>query len=190
MILLPTYAAMAAGPRPPLLAVNLVQNPDPLIAFGKVYIVYELTLTSYDSSPIELSALRISDANNSRTTFSFSGPALADMVRPIDSGPPDEISAVRIETGQSRLVFIWLPFNAPAALPRIFVTSIQCRVKRQSSEAYDIDLAPVSVGTSAPISVGPPLRGGIWLAEGGPSNTSYHRRARMVVNGNLVSFPQ
>ncbi|HTY55473.1 MAG TPA: hypothetical protein VMB26_09750, partial [Candidatus Binataceae bacterium] len=52
--------AAAKGARPPLLAVQVVHVPDPMTAFGKAYVVYELALTSYDSSAIDLTSLRVS----------------------------------------------------------------------------------------------------------------------------------
>jgi len=46
-----------------------------------------------------------------------------------------------------------------------------------------MDVARVTVGSQQPLVLGPPLRGGDWLAANGPSNTSVHRRALLVVNG-------
>jgi murein DD-endopeptidase len=39
------------------------------------------------------------------------------------------------------------------------------------------------VSTRRPLVIDSPLRGGDWLAANGPSNTSVHRRALLVVNG-------
>src|SRR6185503_16629451 len=46
-----------------------------------------------------------------------------------------------------------------------------------------ITLADISVARSAPAPVGEPLTGSGWLAANGPSNTSSHRRAVIVLDG-------
>ncbi|MBF6570308.1 MAG: M23 family metallopeptidase [Candidatus Binataceae bacterium] len=184
----PLQNAAAADARPALLAVGVVQNPNPMVAFGNAYLVYELILTSYDSNPIDVTGLRVADADNPRTVFTFSGAKLASMIHRI--GATDEASApTKIESGRTSVVYVWIPFADPSAVPRRLTNDVECRVKRQVDEQYDIRAAPIAVDEAPPISIGPPLRGGDWLAGGGPSNTSYHRRARMVVNG-VVYFAQ
>jgi Peptidase family M23 len=173
----------ATGPRPPLLSVQVVQAPDPMIAFGKAYVVYELLLTSFDSRPIELSKLRVVDADDRDTAFNFAGAALAAMVSPV--GPDSGVASTSIGSGQVRLAYIWLSFTAADRVPRRIAHFLQCRVGAEPGEVYEIALPPITVGQSPPLSIGPPLRGGDWVAEGGPSNSSYHRRARMVGNGTV-----
>ena len=46
-----------------------------------------------------------------------------------------------------------------------------------------MEMPRVTVGSQQPLVIAPPLRGGDWLAANGPSNTSVHRRALLVVNG-------
>ena len=180
--------AAAADARPALLAVEVVRNPDPMVAFGKAYVVYELVLTSYDSSPIDVTGLRVADADNPQTVFTFSSADLAKMILRVgaasDAGAP-----AKIESGQTSIVYVWIPFADPSAVPRRLANVVECRVKRRIDEQYDIRAAPITVDNAPPISIGAPLRGGDWLAGGGPSNTSYHRRARMAVNG-VVYFAQ
>lgn len=173
----------ATGPRPPLLSVQMVAVPDPMIAFGKAYVVYELLLTSFDSRSIELSKLRVVDADDRASAFTFSGAALAAMVSPVgaDSGG----APTSIGSGQVRLVYIWLPFAAANRVPRRITHFLQCRIGAKPGEVDEIEVPPITVGQSPPLSIGPPLRGGDWIAEGGPSNSSYHRRARMVGNGTV-----
>lgn len=178
----------AEGSRPPLLTVHVVQAPDPMVAFGKAYVVYELVLTSYDSGAIDITALRVIDSDNPGTEFKFTGAELADMIQPI-TRPDKTIDNTHIASGQTRLVYVWLPFSAANRVARRLAHFIQCRVMREHQEEYEIEVSPIAVREAPPISVGPPLRGGDWIAEGGPSNSSYHRRARMVVDG-VIYFAQ
>ena len=183
-ILLGAQSADASGGRPPLLTVNVIQNPDPMTAFGRAYLVYELLLTSYDSSPIHVTGLRVSDPDNAATAFTFSSTDLADMIQPINAGDSGADHTI-IASGQTRLVYMWLDYSAADKVPRRLAHFIQCRAKREAEEDYEIEVAPIQVREAPPLSVGPPLRGGDWIAEGGPSNSSYHRRARMAVGGVL-----
>src|SRR5580698_9320208 len=160
--------ALATGPRPPLLTAQVVQAPDPMIAFGKVYLVYELVLTSFDSRPIEFTNLRVTDTDNPDTTFSFSGPDLAKMVSPV--GADAGVSSTSFQSGQVRFVYVWLPFSAADSVPRRISHFLQCRVGSAPGEIYEVALPPMIVGQAPPLSIGPPLRGGDWIAEGGPSN--------------------
>jgi len=178
---------VAMGPRPPLLTAQVVAAPDPMIAFDKAYAVYELVLTSFDSRPIELTSLRVTDADNSQIVSMFSGRELASMVAPV--GPDTEGLATSFGTGQVRIVYLWLPFSDANHVPRRITHILQCKVGPPPGELYEIALAPMPVEQAPPLSIGPPLRGGDWIAEGGPSNSSYHRRARMVGNG-IIYFAQ
>jgi Peptidase family M23 len=176
-------AVFATGPRPPLLSVQMVQAPDPMIAYGKAYVVYELLLTSFDSRPLKLSKLRVADTDDSDTVFNFAGATLAAMVSPVGSG--SGAASTSIGPGQARLAYIWLSFTAADRVPRRITHFLQCRVGPEPGEVYEIASPPITVGQAPPLSIGPPLRGGDWVAEGGPSNSSYHRRARMVANGTV-----
>jgi murein DD-endopeptidase MepM/ murein hydrolase activator NlpD len=44
----------------------------------------------------------------------------------------------------------------------------------------------VDVAKSGPVTIGPPLRGGAWLAGNGPANASGHRRALFALGGRAV----
>jgi murein DD-endopeptidase len=175
--------AFAAGLRPPLLGVQVVQAPDPMIAFGKAYVVYELVLTSFDSRPIEFTKLRVVYADDPHSAFTFAGDALAAMVSPV--GPDPGIVSTNVKSREVRFVYMWLPFASANQVPRRIRHFLQCRVGSAPGEVDEIALPPIAVDEAPPLSIGPPLRGGDWIAEGGPSNTSYHRRARMVGNGTV-----
>jgi murein DD-endopeptidase len=173
----------ANGGRSPLLTVQVVRAPDLMVAFGNGYLVYELALTSYDSSPIKVVGLRVIDADAPKTEFNFFGAQLVDMVRPVTVS--ETTDATIIETGQVRLVYVWLPFLAAERAPRRLAHFVRCRVKREGDEEYEIEVPPMAVPEASPPSIGPPLRGSGWIAAGAPSNNSYHRRARWVLNGVL-----
>jgi len=176
--------AAAKSPRPVLLAVQIVRSPDPMIVFGKAYLVYELVLTSYDSVPVKVLGVRAADPRNPRTQIKFAGDALAKMMNPIaaKNGAPDSTT---LESGETCLVYMWSSFESAERVPKRLLHFIRYQVNHGMVVDDEIEVASITISSAPPRSVGPPLRGGDWIADGGPSNDSYHRRARMVIDGTL-----
>jgi hypothetical protein len=188
------WIVAANGGRPPLLTVQVVRAPEPMVGFGNGYLVYELLLTSYDSSPIKMVRLRVTDADAPKTEFNFSGAQLVDMVRPVTV--IETTGATVIETGQVRLVYVWLPFVAGERAPRHLAEFLRCRVKRgEGDKEYEIEVPLMAVHDAPPLSIGPPLRGSGWLAGGGPpvirpSGRAQRYLATMLLKNDLVDFPR
>jgi len=176
--------AAAKSPRPALLAVQIVRPPDPMIVFGKAYLVYELVLTSYDSVPVKILGVRAADPHDLRTQIKFEGDALAKMMNPIaaKNGAPDSTT---LDSGETCLVYMWSSFESAEQVPKRLSHFIRYRVNHGMVVEDEIEVAPITISSAPPRSVGSPLRGGDWIADGGPSNDSYHRRARMVIDGTL-----
>jgi hypothetical protein len=180
--------ARAGDGRPPQLTVNVVRPPNPMTAYGKAYLVYELILTNYDSSAVELHGLSVADPDKS-ASFDFSGERLNAMLAPAGK-PASEGSLGTIASGESRIVFMWLEFADPSRVPRRLAHLIRYRVKRGEENVDDeLALAPVAIDDAPPLTIGPPLKGGDWLTGGGPGNDSYHRRAHMIIDG-VIHFAQ
>lgn len=183
-----TPQAWSRDLRPAQLTAHVIQRPDPMVAYEKAYLVYELLLTNYDASPVEVRSLRITDPNNKDVRFEFSGKTLRDMMAPVGKANKGQ-DLTTIESGASRLVFVWLKFKSAATVPQHFAQFIGYRVKRKTTTGGELTIPLMDVDDAPPLTIGPPLEGGDWLANGGPSNTSYHRRAHMVFDG-AVKFAQ
>jgi hypothetical protein len=86
-------------------------------------------------------------------------------------------------TGGSRGVFfLWVPVDArsaPSAIQHRLTIDIG---SGDSVRTQQLDGAVVPV-TAVAVVIGPPLRGGTWLAANGPSNESGHRRALIPIAG-------
>jgi len=94
-----------------------------------------------------------------------------------------------LESGASRLMFVWLAFESASAVPQRLAQFVGYRVNRGTVVEGEIALPPLDVDHAPPLAIGPPLKGGDWLVNGGPSNTSYHRRAHMALDG-VLKFAQ
>ena len=119
------------------------------------------------------------------------------IFRPGLGDNPEE--PLRIGPGLRVVVWVWLDLDrfAPGKLELEHALTIRRRdATRDSTEdappsaASDpanpervLRIAPVRLETLAPVVIGPPLRGGPWIAGNGPSNFTQHRRALIPVGG-------
>jgi hypothetical protein len=121
----------------------------------------------------------ISGDGNDATLGEFEGQSLADaIVRP---GMPSlrGLAKLRIGPGQRALMHVWL--STTAAAPSRLVHRISLSLGDRQAPVTT-SAAPVRVAAALK-PLGPPLRGGGWLAGNGPSNASGHRRALLPVDG-------
>ena len=176
------------GGPPGLLKAEPLMTPAPMIVQDKAYLVYELLLTNFQTAPITLDSI-VADGGPMGIFKFDGGDMLKSMVDlPSRYGAGQELS---IDPLATRLVLFWLPF-ASQQVPQRLMHTIAYSVVAKGSESRSvkavIDPIPVNY-QSTPILIGPPLRGNNWLAANGPSNTSAHRRAFMVADGQ-VYFPE
>jgi hypothetical protein len=178
-------AESAADLDPARIAIQVVQPPDPMYAFGKAYLVYELLLTSYDPNPVELTGLRVaSDDRANRAQFNFAGDQFTSMLHPL-IGAQKPAALATLSPGESRMLFVWLEFASPAAVPAGLRHYVGYKVQRKALHAGDAPGPPLKIDQSPPLAIGPPLAGDNWFAPNAPSNTSAHRTAHMVFDGTL-----
>lgn len=181
---------MPGGPAG-LLDVRPVWQPRPFRVQDKAYLVYELLLTNFQTEPITLESLRADGGPMGIFTFDSDAGLKSMIDLPPRYGVADELS---IEPLKTRLLLLWLPF-ASDGVPRRLMHTIRYSVRAGSGSPgqrrpMTLVAEPMPVAyDAAPIVIGPPLRGNNWLAGNGPSETSAHRRAFMVANGNLY-FPE
>jgi Peptidase family M23 len=183
---LDTPLATPGGP-PGLLKVETIWPPAPMFVQGKAYLVYELLVTNFQTAPITLDSL-LADGGP-MGIFRFEG---TDTLKSMVDLPPRYAAAgqeLNIEPLQTRLLLFWLPF-ASQQVPRRIMHTIGYSVSSGEHRRMRAMIEPMPVNfQSTPVIIGPPLRGNNWLAANGPSNTSGHRRAFMVADGQ-VYFPE
>ncbi len=181
----------APGGPPGLLSVQAVARPAPLIVQGKAYLVYELLITNYQTGPVSLQSLRADCGPMG--IFNFDRDSLKQMVDlpPRYGSTTDPLTFAPLET---RILLVWLPFSS-TQVPHRVIHTIGYGVSGKSGAGAEYRVmtarsAPMRIDyEAAPVEIGPPLRGNNWLAANGPSNTSSHRRAFMVADGQIF-FPE
>lgn len=169
---------------PGQLTVDILQIPTPLFAADKYYLVYELHLTNYHGSPITLKSLDVQDANKNWSGINYTEQKLADLIHSIGS-EESKLNPVILQPGQTKMVFMWLAFPDKAAIPNQLAHKIVFNTQRKNEKlTLTTYTNPLIIAKTSPVIVSPPLRGDYWVAGNGPSNTSGHRNANLVVNGH------
>ncbi|WP_066812932.1 M23 family metallopeptidase [Sphingomonas asaccharolytica] len=154
---------------------------------GKVHLAYELRVTSFHSGdrPLRLTSLAIYPDGGSTPLQTIAGAALSSLL----SRPPEKAGddGIAIAGGQTQTLFLWLTLPAgvrPASL-RHQLTFAEPDGGIERADDIRLNLIP-----RAPISIGPPLRGGRWLAVEGPGNHLSHHWGSMVAIDGTLSIPQ
>jgi murein DD-endopeptidase MepM/ murein hydrolase activator NlpD len=169
--------AAPAAPSPFGLPFELTTpaRPMPFVGDGKTHLVYELHLTNFGAG--ELLVTKLEALNGNVPLASFDGATLAGMIR--QPGHAAVADSRAIPGGGRAVVFLWITLDAGAPVP----TSVRHRV---SAGNQVLDGGAVSVVSTQPVVLGPPLRGADWVAGNGPGNESGHRRAMIPLNGHTA----
>jgi Peptidase family M23 len=178
-------AALPAGAAPePTRALpfelRVPAPPVPVSAGGKTRLVYELHITNLDPKgrEMEIAALDVLAEGREAPLLHLAGGALdAALNRPGIAAEP-AADKKKLGGGLRAIAFLWLDLDGPA--PAVLVHRLTVHGK---SGDKSVDGGRAVVRTGAPVVLGPPLRGGRWVAVNGPSNSSDHRRSLQSVDG-------
>ena len=152
--------------------------PTAFRAAGKTNLVYELHLTSFRLGEVEWKRLDVL-GDDGQTLASYAGADLDGILtRPGSAGARD---VRRIGPGMRAVAFVWVALDGPA--PRrlrhraAFAIPASASGRERVVEGVAVAVRP------SPIVIGPPVRGGSWVARFGASNTSFHRRGLQPIDG-------
>ncbi|MEO5814332.1 MAG: M23 family metallopeptidase [Gemmatimonadaceae bacterium] len=175
--------ASAQAILPPSLELRVPKAPTLGTAEGGSFLAYELHITNFSGQPMTLKSVEVlSGSADKRVLFTLADSALTQgIARPGLTIPAGDRS--KIAGGTRAVVFVWMPVDVRSA-----PTSLRNRVKVEqgsgdSTRTQELEGALVSVGRMGG-DIGPPLRGGVWLAANGPSVSSGHRRALIPISGS------
>lgn len=171
----------AAVPVPPAVA---------MCTDGNARLAYELHLTNFSTRPwtLERIDVRLGEAAGPSLAV-LEGEELRGSLRypggPAQTGEVMVGEVAPVGAGAQVVVFLWLSaaadrLGAADGLTHI-ITVAQADSAGQTSRV-EVPYGPVPLLRNFPV-LGPPLRGGVWLAANGPSNSSGHRRALIPIDG-------
>jgi len=153
---------------------------------GRVHLAYELHVTNIygDTGPLKPQELDVYADDDRMPLARFHADDLAAMTRPAPAGH----APVSIEAGKRVVVYVWLTLSAGKPVPRTLRHRMSFAAAKQRIELLDGVRVPVS--GEAPVLIGPPLRGGLWLAHEGPGNAHSHHWGSLVAVNGQVTIPQ
>ncbi|HEX5072970.1 MAG TPA: M23 family metallopeptidase [Gemmatimonadaceae bacterium] len=166
---------------PPFLEMRVPKPPTVAASEKGPLLVYEVHVTNFTPQPVTLKKLEVMSSPDKRDLFTLSDSGLMRAVSRPGMAPAGQAERLKVNGGMRAVVFLWVPLMGAA--PK----SIQHRLTIESGtgdsvRTQTLDGAVVPV-TAQAVAIGPPLRGGTWLAANGPSATSGHRRTIIPING-------
>lgn len=150
---------------------------------GREHLVYELHVTNFMRSDVTLTRIEAGDASRGTTLVDLRGAALSSRIgRP--GSPPDLPDKRLIGPGLRAVIYFWLPLDQGTPVPARVRHLIGVDVMRTGQRSsVDVAGAEADVRKDPPVVLGPPLRGGFWVAMYDPMLVGGHRTALYAVDG-------
>lgn len=161
--------------------VNVPQAPLPVLSDGRVMLAYELHITNFTRGKLQLMELRVLAGESGRTIADFRNQDLTDRIS-IVGAPAQSTTGPVVSPGARAIVFIELqlaPGERLSALRHELDYGLpDGTVSTLRPEVTSVSMRPASV-------LGPPLRGGPWVAVHDPTWPSGHRRVTYTMGGKV-----
>jgi hypothetical protein len=189
----PDGAGSDAGPRFTGLAATFLTRPSAVRGTdGRFHIAYELVLTDTVQFPLDVERVVVRDGKTHRVLLSLDGRALSSRMNSIAGAttgatPPD---TTLLSPSGSAVVWLDVRVRRKADVPDVLQHRVVSSTQPAPGEQpirFASRIGRVSLRHREPVELGPPARGGIWVAdEGCCDKDTHHRRGLLVVNGNEV----
>jgi hypothetical protein len=157
---------------------------------GLTHLAYELYVTNFyrSTGPLRIERLDIFGDVAAAPLLSYSGDEVERWIVNRSAATANPASDRSIDGGRQALIYVWLPIKPGNSVPASLRHHIVFRTEKGSEEI--LDGAIVDVRKREPAVLGPPFRGGMWLAHEGPGNSrSHHWGSQLALNGR-VTVPQ
>jgi murein DD-endopeptidase len=159
--------------------------PTPVTVDGRTRLFYELHLANFARRALDPVRVEVLDAASGTALASFEGDALEQRLD--RSGLQWQAKAgAPIEPGRRGIVFFELALPAGAPTPAVLTHRVDYRVGGDASVSR-VDGARIPVAQEPARVLGPPLRGGPWIAIHDPNWERGHRRVVYAIEGKAVT---
>jgi len=155
----------------------------PVIGNGRAHLAYELYLTNYGKKPARVVSLNARSVDGAAFATTIERDALKSAFTP--AAPPSRITGYDplLPPGASGVLYVFLDFPGTKASRRL-ASSMVVEPEGEPQNVQRIVLDDLTVQSSGAALINEPFAGDRWLAVNGPSNTSLHRRAVIILNGS------
>jgi murein DD-endopeptidase len=186
-LLLPLgVAGEVAWSTPSNLAVEVEPSifPTPVKADGAFHVLYELHVTNLSRRELHLLEIDVTDASAQRLVAQYKAESLIAALGAPGAAAHGGDKRV-IGAGLSETIFMDIVAKTRAAIPDVLLHRIVFEpIVGLSESDRTISGIRVTVRPQEPMVLGPPLRGGDWVASHALSNSSEHRRSIVFVDGH------
>ncbi len=163
--------------------ISVMQPPTPVAVEGNEQLVYEIHLTNFSSERLQLRSIQVLDEDDNVPLATFAGASLASRAHLIGSAVADSTTGpVSVPPGQRLVFYVEIICRSSRQLPRAIVHHIEYSIPNDSA-TFDITGGPATVGHTAPITLGPPVGDGDWVAVHHPDWPRGHRRVFYALGG-------
>ena len=177
--------AQSAAPLRQSFDLQIPYHPMPIVIGGKTYLVYELHLTNFAKEDLALKRIEVLDSSGA-VLSDFQEAALEGIIGRFDLGAA-AADRLLIPPGVRALAYLSVPLSAFPTTPFALNHKIEYQAAGKSDRA-SVQGGRVTAIIAPPLSIGPPLHGGPWVAVYDTSWERGHRRVPYAVHG-AVHFP-
>ena len=159
-------------------------NPTAVRVLGASYLEYELHLTNFAADALSLSRIAVVDAESGAILGDFRGAKLQDLIGRID--PAGQKDCLLVPPAVHVTAYLSVPVMPGGSAPRTLRHRVEYHDAQGSGDgAAVLEGGVVTVRDLPPLPLGPPLRGGPWVAIYGSDWEHGHRRMLYAVNGTV-----
>jgi hypothetical protein len=184
MWLVSALAPVGAADLQSSLELAVPEPPTPVNVGGETRLVYELHLTNFSPDRVMLKSIEIRDARRGAPIVEFTNADLSALLG--HPGPKAGPAEPRIiEPGMRVVSYFWLAVGNGTAVPRTLTHRVTFDLLQPGINLPVVtDGGTTRVNTRPPPILGPPLRGGPWVAVYDPAMSRGHRRMLFAVSGH------
>lgn len=181
--LISAVAPLRAADLQSSLELVVPEPPTPVSISGETRLVYELHLTNFSPDRAMLNSIEVRDAERGTPLREFTGAGLAALLgHPGSQVPPSDPRV--IEPGMRTVSYFWLAVGKGRAVPRSLTHRVRFDLLRAGATVPVVTNGGTTAVSARPLPVlGPPLRGGPWVAVYDPAMSRGHRRMLFAVSG-------
>jgi murein DD-endopeptidase len=163
-----------ADPHQGALGAAVPVSASPVKTEGRIALFYELHLTNFTAQPLVVQSVRVLDGDVQNTLATFEGLSLTDHLSVVGAASDDRTAAVTITPGARAILFVEL-FEPLGSVPRRLRHDITYSPVGGPGVST-LHASVVAVASSAPLVLGPPFDGGVWVSVHSPEWPRGHRR--------------
>ena len=175
-----SFAADRAAPLRQSFDLQVPAAPAPVRVDGAAVLIYELHLTNFSREPLQLLSAEARDGEGGQGLAGYEGQALERRFDRLAAAPGSD--ALTLAPGQRGVLYLELSLPAQAPVPRRLAHRLRYRVAGSDTPHW-LDGGEVAVAQAAALALGPPVRGGPWIAIHHPDWARGHRRVLYTIDG-------